>query len=318
MLNRRRTFLALAPGLWLSGCGTFAAAPQTAALVQGPRPGAPQQHLLPDVPFFAQTPFHCGPAALAMVLTHAGFKTTSDALIEAVFLPARQGALQDEMLAAARRAGALAVPLPATLAAVCEEVAAGHPVVVLQNLGLSFVPRWHYAVVIGFDVREQYVVLHSGANEREVVAMPLFERTWARSGHWCFAALPPSTVPRTATEAAMETAAVAFERVASAAQAATAYRSMLQRWPSNLLAALGLGNALAVQNDLTGAAAAFDAAAQRHDSAAAWHNLGVVKLRLGDRAAAAQAAVRALARAQAGDPAWLARAQQLARAAARY
>jgi hypothetical protein len=317
MLSRRRTLLALAPaGCLLSGCGTFAAAPQTQALVQSPPPGLPQQHLLGDVPFVAQTPYHCGPAALAMVLTHAGFSTTPAALADAVFLPSRQGALQDEMLAAARRAGALAVPLPATLAAVCEEVAAGHPVVVLQNLGLAFVPRWHYAVVIGYDLRAQHLVLHSGATEHEVMGLPLFERTWARSGHWCFTALPPSTLPRTAGEQAAEMAAVAFERVAPASRAVTAYRSMLQRWPNNLLAALGLGNALAAQNDLSGAAAAFDAAAQQHDSAAAWHNLGVIKLRLGDRAAAAQAAARALARAQASDPSWLARAQQLARAAA--
>ncbi len=317
MLNRRRTLLALAPaGLVLSGCGTFAAAPQSQALVQAPPPGLPPQHLLRDVPFVAQTPYHCGPAALAMVLTHAGFKTTPEALADAVFLPSRQGALQDEMLAAARRAGALAVPLPATLAAVCGEVAAGHPVVVLQNLGLAIVPRWHYAVVIGYDLREQHLVMHSGTTEREMMSLPLFERTWARSGHWCFAALPPNRLLRTATEQAVETAAVAFERVAAASQAVTAYRTMLQRWPNNLLAALGLGNTLAAQNDLMSAATAFDAAAQRHDSAAAWHNLGVIKLRLGDRPAAAQAAARALARAQASDPLWLARAQQLARAAA--
>lgn len=311
MLNRR-TLLALAPAsLLLSGCGTFAAAPQTAALVQRPPPVMPPQHLLPSVPFFAQTPYHCGPAALAMVLTHAGFKTTPEALADAVFLPSRQGALQDEMLAAARRAGALAVPLPATLAAVCEEVAAGHPVVVLKNLGLAFAPRWHYAVVIGFDVRAQHVVLHSGANEREVMAMPLFERTWARSGHWAFVALPPQQLPATASEGAAVEAAVAYERVAPAAQALAAYQTVAAHWPNNLVASLGAGNNYAALGDAPRAAASFEAAALRHNSAAAWHNLGVMRLRLNDRAGAQAAAQRALTRAQVSEPAWLQRAQKL-------
>jgi tetratricopeptide (TPR) repeat protein len=316
--RQRRCLLTLAPAsVVLGGCGTFVAAPQSAALLQATPSGLPHQALLRDVAFFAQTPYHCGPAALAMVLVHAGFKTTPDALADAVFLPSRQGALQDEMLAATRRIGALAVPLPAALAALCEEVAAGHPVVVLQNLGLAFAPRWHYAVVVGFDLREQHLVLHSGANAYEVMGLPLFERTWARGGWWSFVALAPTQLPRTASESAAVTAALAFERVAPTQQAATAYQTVLQRWPHNLLAALGLGNALAALNDLDGAARAFEAAAQRHDSAAAWHNLGVIKLRLGDKPAAARAAARAVVRAQASDPSWLARAQQLANAAAR-
>jgi hypothetical protein len=42
----------------------------------------------------------------------------------------------------------------------CEEVAAGHPVIVLQNIGLSWYLVWHYAVVVGYDLHEGTVIFH--------------------------------------------------------------------------------------------------------------------------------------------------------------
>ena len=81
---------------------------------------------------------------------------------------------QLEMLAAGRRQGLLAYPLAPRLEAVLREVAAGHPVIVFQNLSLPIYPVWHYAVVIGF------------------------ERTWARGQHWSMVLLLPSQLPVTA------------------------------------------------------------------------------------------------------------------------
>jgi tetratricopeptide (TPR) repeat protein len=315
MQIRRRGLLALPCAAWsLSGCMTFVGAPQTQALQQGAPGGLPPNHRLDDVPFVAQTPFHCGPAALAMVLQHAGLAASPEALADAVFLPARQGALQDEMLAATRRGGAVAYTLAPSLESLCRELAAGHPVVVLQNLGLDLAPRWHYAVAIGYDLPASRMRLHSGLQAAEAIDMPLFERTWARGGHWAFVALPPGRLARTASEAQAQAAILAFERVGSAAAAAVAWRSMLRRWPLSWSAAMGQGNALATQGDWYSAARAFEAAAQHHNRAAAWHNLGVARLRLGQRAAAAQAAAKAVERAQSHDPEWLARAQTLAAA----
>jgi len=263
------------------------------------------------VPFFPQTPFHCGPAALATVLGHAGFDATPDRLADALFLPAREGTLQVEMLAAARRAGAVAVVLPPDLATLLREVAAGTPVVVLQNLGLAIAPRWHYAVVVGYDLDNAEVVLRSGITEREPMGFGLFERTWARSGRWALAALPPGRLPLTAREAAAAHAALGFERVAAPAAAAKAYDSVLARWPDNLVAGLGRGNVAAAAGDWITAAASFERVALRHDGAAAWHNLALARSHLGDALAARNAAQRALERARAGEPQWLDAATRL-------
>ena len=57
------------------------------------------------VPFFPQRDYECGPAALAEVLTFSGVDRVPDDLVAAVYLPERQGSLQPEMIAAARKNG---------------------------------------------------------------------------------------------------------------------------------------------------------------------------------------------------------------------
>jgi hypothetical protein len=290
----------------LSGCAAWLPPPQSSALQAAPPAGLPARVELEAVPFFPQTPFHCGPAALATVLQHAGFAgVTPEALADQVFLPAREGALQLEMLAAARRAGALPVRLPGELVALCTELAAGQPMVVLQNLGLPIAPRWHYAVPVGYDLGAREWVLRSGTTRRERLEFGLFERTWARGGHWAFAASVPGRLPPTAREADVVDAALGFERATPpAASRVAVWQSVTARWPDNLAASIGLGNAQAASGDWRAAARVFDAAAVRHDSAAAWHNLALARVQLGERDAARTAAARALARATAAEPAW--------------
>jgi len=117
----------------------------------------------------------------------------------------------------------------------------------------------------------------------------------------------PALVPRE-TDAVQ--AALGFERVAAPPQAALAYRAVLQRWPASLLAAIGLANALHAGGNATGAAEVLLQAAQRHHSAVAWTNLARLRLNAGDLPGAEAAAREAVLRAQAGEPAWLAPAQQ--------
>ncbi len=311
MISRRAWLLGASAACLTSGCAVFAEPPQSAALAAAVPVGLPSRIELRDVPFYPQTPYHCGPAALATVLVHAGLAATPQALADAVFLPSREGALQTEMLAGARRFGALAVPLPPQLAALLADVAAGHPVLVLLNLSLPFSPRWHYAVVVGYDLAARELVLRSGTTEREVMGFALFERTWARGLHWAFVALPPGRLPVSAGEVDAVQAVIGFERVAAPVQALRAYDSVVARWPGNALAGLGQGNTRFASGDVAGAALAFERVASQHDSAAAWHNLAMTRQQLGQREAARSAAERAVARARVNEPAWLAASETL-------
>ena len=312
MLTRRGVLLGAAAAT-ASGCAVLGDPPQGAALAAAAPAGLPPRAELRAVPFFPQTRYHCGPAALATVLVHAGLPASPDQLADAVFLPSREGALQTEMLAAARRFGALAVPLTPQLAGLFAEVAAGHAPVVLQNLGLAIAPRWHYAVLVGYDLAAREVVLRSGTTERELMGFALFERTWARGVHWAFVAVAPGQLPATAGEADAVQAAIGFERVAAPAAALRVYDSLVARWPDNLLAGLGQGNTRFAAGDPRGAAGAFERVAAQHDSAAAWHNLAAVRSRLDEPAQARAAAERALRKAQRDEPVWRDAAERLLR-----
>ncbi|MDW8252235.1 MAG: PA2778 family cysteine peptidase, partial [Myxococcales bacterium] len=194
----------------LAGC----AGPQARALLAQPPAALAERVELEEVPFHPQELYQCGPAALATVLAHSGAAVTPEALVPEVYLPARGGSLQAEMLAAARRHGRLAYPLAPQLADLLAEVAAGTPVLVLQNLALLPPARWHYAVVVGYDLAREEIVLRSGTTRRLALSLAAFERTWARAGRWAMVVVPAEKIPVTAVEERYLAAAVALERSA--------------------------------------------------------------------------------------------------------
>ena len=236
--------------------------PQTSALRDEWLPaGLPAKVELAAVPFFPQDEYQCGPAALAMVLSHAGVKVTPAELVPQVYLPARQGSLQVEMLAAARRNGRVSYQLAPAYTALLRELAAGTPVIVLQNLGVF--SGWHYAVAIGYDFEPGNLFLRSGETERKVMNFGVQEFFWKRGGYWAMVALPPGQIPATAEEERWLQAVIAFEKINPPAGSKTAYSSFLQRWPANVTAAIGLANAHYALGELNAAESVLREAAQR-------------------------------------------------------
>jgi tetratricopeptide (TPR) repeat protein len=183
------------------------------------------------------------------------------------------------MLAAARRHGALAVKIAPDLGAVLKEIAAGNVVVVMQNLGLSWAPSWHYAVVVGYDLDKELMWLRSGTYERFEMSLSTFQRTWARSQYWAFVAMRPGSLPATAGLDSVIQALLAFEKNASVGDKTLAYTAAVKRWPDNLVLLMGLGNSAFMAGDLTAAASAFSTAIEKHpESAAAYNNYANVLL----------------------------------------
>ncbi len=277
--------------LGLPGCALAPAGAPVPVLPDG----LPPRVALDATPFFPQDDYQCGPAALATVLSYAGAPRTPRQLVDQVYLPQRKGTLQLEMLAATRRAALLPYPLAPQAADLLRELAGGHPVVVLQNLGWALLPRWHYAVLIGYDLPRGEVILRSGTQARLVAALPAFLDSWTRAGSWAFVAVAPDQLPATANADDFVTAAASLERVAPAA-AAQAYGAALARWPDNLVARLGLGNVAYGQHRLDDAQVQYRLATEAHpESADAWNNLAQALLDSGRASDAAVAARRAVA-----------------------
>jgi tetratricopeptide (TPR) repeat protein len=275
----------------LGGCAT-----QTQQLMREGATNLPRRAEIASTPFFAQERYQCGPASLAMSLRAAGIDATPDALVPQVYVPQREGSLQPEMLAAARRNGALAFVIPRRMDALLAEVAAGHPVVVLQNLSLPIAPLWHYAVVIGYDLASGDLILRSGTTERLEMPLSTFEHTWARSDYWGMLTLAPGMLPETVDEKGVTDALVAYEKAGNPHKAHLSYEAALQRWPRNLTLLLGTGNTAYAAGNREAAARAFRHAADIHpDSAPALNNLASVLVELGRTAEAREAAQRAVA-----------------------
>jgi tetratricopeptide (TPR) repeat protein len=239
----------------------------------------PRQAELTKTPFFPQELYQCGPAALATALNAVDIQVTPEQLTPEVYIPSRQGSLQIEMLAAARRHGAIAVTIPPKLEAVLQEVVAGNVVVVMQNLGFSWAPSWHYAVVVGFDLNRELLWLRSGTFKRFEMSLSAFQRTWARSESWAFVALPPGKLPATAMADDVAKALVAFEKHATTSARTNAYQSAVERWPTHLVLLMGLGNSAYKAGDMSASARVFQQAITAHPNAApAYNNLANVLL----------------------------------------
>ncbi|TBV00040.1 hypothetical protein DNJ95_02460 [Stutzerimonas kirkiae] len=256
-------------------CGLLGACARSPLVLSGDA-DLPRRVELVEVPFFAQDEYQCGPAALATVLTHRGIDTSPQALVERVYIPERKGSLQVEMVAAARAHGLLVYPLKPRLESLLAEVAAGNPVLVLQNLAFEHWPLWHFAVVVGYDLERQELILRSGTNERLVDDFRSFLRSWHKGGRWAVVTQEPERLPATAEPVTWMAAASDLEQVGQRQAARRAYESAAQRW-SSPLPWFALGNSLYQEGDGAGAQQALRKSIQLDAGfAAAWFNLSNV------------------------------------------
>ena len=279
--------------LALAACATN---PMADALMKAPPPGLHGEAELTEVPFFPQERYQCGPAALATVLAASGVPAAPDQLVDQVYIPARQGTLRTEMVAAARRHGRLPYTLAPSLADLLREVRAGRPVLVFQNLGIAWYPQWHFAVVVGFDLRAGELVLRSGMTRRRRTNLKLFERTWARGDHWAMVVVPPGEVPATAHPDAYFRAVVGYERSGDAGGALAAYEAGLRRWPDHPSLTMGYASLRHGRGELGEAIDALSRLVASHpDYAPAHNNLASLLLQAGRPEAAERHARRAVA-----------------------
>jgi Tetratricopeptide repeat len=231
---------------------------------------------LEATPFFPQEHYQCGPAALTTTLVASGAEVSLDDIVRKVYLPGRKGSLQVDMLGATRTSGRIPYLIDGTMPDLYAELAAGRPVVVLQNLGVAAIPRWHYAVAVGIDPESGDVILRSGTDRRRITAVDVFLRTWRRSDYWGFVVLRPGDLPANVDRVRYLESVTALEQAGQYSAAVAAWRAGLERWPDNSTALFGLGNAAYAQGNHADAEAAYRRLLDLHpDINAARNNLAM-------------------------------------------
>jgi len=258
-------------------CGTFKPVSQK----QLDSLNIPERFEIKGVPFFAQEAFQCGPAVLAMALVWSGVRVMPDTVAPEVFTPSLKGSLQSAVIGAARRHGRVAYPI-SEMESMLKEVASGHPVIVLQNLALSWFPKWHYSLAVGYDRADNLIILHTGKTERKLLPFGVFERTWRRSKYWGLVVLPPDVLPATAEEGRYVSSITGLERAQRWNDALKAYINALNKWPENYVAHIGMGNCYYYMGDLNAAEDVFRGIIFRFpNKGAAFNNLAQVLLEQG-------------------------------------
>ncbi len=237
----------------------------------------PPKKLIEGVPFISQEAGQCGPATLTMAFNWAGHSVKVEDVLPQVFNPKMKGTLQADMISASRRNGLIAIPIEG-IDSLLAELAAGNPVIVFENLALSWLPQWHYAIVFGYDLSRKEIILHSGPEANKRWDMEKFERSWMLGEYWGLVVLPSSKLSATADEVAHVKAASAVELGPFSQSAQENYQLILKKWPDSLGALIGLANVAFEIKDYKSAISHLSKATEFHpNSAFAWHNLAVAQ-----------------------------------------
>ena len=223
-----------------------------------------------------------------MMLQWAGKPASADALVDEVWLPEREGSLGIELKAAARSRGLMAYPVT-DADSLYQELQSGRPVLVLQNLALESWPKWHFAVVTGYDDGGKTVVLNSGTREHKTTHWNRFIRTWARADQWGFTLIAPGELPASAAPGPL------FRAISATPNSDSYWPVAIERFPESAEMWFGYGNSLWASRQQAAAREAFQKAVTLNpEFAVAWNNLAYAQHAHGDKFAANRSLCRAL------------------------
>lgn len=267
--------------------------PQTNRLVKN-RNALPERTEIKNVPFIKQDAYQCGPSTMAMTLKFWGKKTSVEELMPMMFTKGMSGTFQSEMLSTPRLSGLQALPIT-NLNSLLLELSSGHPVIVFQNLGLSFAPKWHYSVATGYNLKGPDIIMHTGLSESSKVDMRLFERNWKLADYWALLILPPDRLSASLSESDHAKAGAALEELGRLNEAETVYKTVLKKWPESYLSLIGLGNVNYAKKDYLISISYLKKASELYpDSPEVWHNLATAQGAAGKKADAKESSQKAI------------------------
>jgi len=157
------------------------------ALRPGMEPSRPAR-IIPQVPFFPQEAYQCGPASLAGVLNYWGLKVSPGEIAAEIFSPGARGTLDMDIVFYARRKGLKAAQYTGAWEDLQKNVESNHPLIVLVDEGFWVYQKSHFMVVVGYD--EGGLLVNSGKEEHKFISRDSFLRTWERTKFWTLRIAP--------------------------------------------------------------------------------------------------------------------------------
>jgi tetratricopeptide (TPR) repeat protein len=213
-----------------------------------------------EVPFIAQKPDYCGPAALAMLANYYGHPVTQDQIASAIYLPEIRGTLTADLAGYAKQFGLWVRQYQGTRADLHQKLSAGIPTIVLGKLG----DHYHYFVVL--DYRGDELIVHSDTRPNLRMREDDFLRWWNRADRWTLLVCPPDKATWSLSADEHNDLGVFYERAGKFIAAAGNYREAAELQPQNSYFQLNLGNALLKQKLYAEAATAFAKAGDNPDA----------------------------------------------------
>jgi hypothetical protein len=163
------------------------------ALLAAPARGEqslPAEVALPWTPVRALLPDYCGPAALTNVLRYWGYPADQASIGRTVFDRESRGTLAGDLILQARQAGFYAASRAGSRDDLRRWLAAGLPVIVLQDLS-SRNRRGHFRVVVGYsDTKRRFLVCDCTESSLCSFSYEQFDDLWFHFENWCLLVMP--------------------------------------------------------------------------------------------------------------------------------
>jgi ABC-type bacteriocin/lantibiotic exporter with double-glycine peptidase domain len=144
--------------------------------------------IIPNVPFYPQETFQCGPASLAEVFNFWGTRISPEEIARDIYSPSARGTLTMDMVFYAEKKGFVARPYKGDLKDIQKRIDDGYPLVVLVDYGFSFYEKSHFAVLLGYN--ESGFFMHSGKEKEIFIPTETFMQIWGKADFWTLLLLP--------------------------------------------------------------------------------------------------------------------------------
>ncbi len=154
----------------------------------------PDAVIIPNVPFFSQEAYQCGPTALAIALDYWYRKTgkddwtTPERIAADIYSPSARGVLSIDLEVYARAHGFQALQYAGSMADLREKVDKGVPLIILVDYGFSVYEANHFMVVTGYT--KNGVVVDSGRKENQEISEGELAKIWKKTDYWTLAVTP--------------------------------------------------------------------------------------------------------------------------------